>query len=75
MHPSPPPCPSGLPCRYETNLLNTAAQALDFLEVAGHHPNIYVHLDTYHMNVSGQGLSAGGASRKALLGCGFGGLT
>lgn len=40
-------------CRYETNLLNTAAQALDFLEDAGHHPNIFVHLDTYHMNASG----------------------
>lgn len=42
---------------YETNLLNTAAQAMDFLEDAGHHPNIYVHLDSYHMNASGSWLA------------------
>lgn len=36
--------------RYETNLLNTAAQALAYLDALGH-PNVYVHLDTYHMNI------------------------
>lgn len=36
--------------RYETNLLNTAAQALDYLDELGH-PNVGVHLDSYHMNI------------------------
>lgn len=36
--------------RYETNLLNTANQALTFLDELDH-PNIGVHLDTYHMNI------------------------
>lgn len=34
--------------RYETNLLNTAAQAVAMIEVIGR-PNVLVHLDTYHM--------------------------
>jgi D-psicose/D-tagatose/L-ribulose 3-epimerase len=36
--------------RYESNLLNTAKQAITFLDELGH-PNIGVHLDTYHMNI------------------------
>jgi D-psicose/D-tagatose/L-ribulose 3-epimerase len=36
--------------RYETNLLNSASQALSMLEVIDR-PNVYVHLDTYHMNI------------------------
>jgi D-psicose/D-tagatose/L-ribulose 3-epimerase len=36
--------------RYETNLLNTATQALAFVEEVGA-PNLGVHLDTYHMNI------------------------
>ena len=36
--------------RYETNLLNTAAQAVDFCERVGA-PNVKVHLDCYHMNI------------------------
>lgn len=36
--------------RYETNLLNTAQQALDMLDRIDR-PNAYVHLDTYHMNI------------------------
>lgn len=36
--------------RYETNLLNTAAQALAYLDELGH-PNVGVHLDSYHMNI------------------------
>ena len=36
--------------RYETNLFNTAGQALAYLDELGH-PNVGVHLDTYHMNI------------------------
>jgi D-psicose/D-tagatose/L-ribulose 3-epimerase len=36
--------------RYETNLLNTGAQALRFIDEVGE-PNVYVHLDTFHMNI------------------------
>ena len=42
----------GLECvnRYETNLLNTAAQAVDYIGEVGA-PNVVVHLDSYHMNI------------------------
>jgi D-psicose/D-tagatose/L-ribulose 3-epimerase len=36
--------------RYESNLLNTAAQTLDLIEAIGE-DNVVVHLDTYHMNI------------------------
>jgi D-psicose/D-tagatose/L-ribulose 3-epimerase len=36
--------------RYETNLLNTANQALEMIDVIDR-PNVVVHLDTYHMNI------------------------
>ncbi len=36
--------------RYETNHLNTAAQALEMLDKVDA-PNVVVHLDTYHMNI------------------------
>src|SRR5256885_6207545 len=36
--------------RYESNLLNTAAQALEFIDEVGQ-PHVCVHLDTYHMNI------------------------
>lgn len=36
--------------RYETNLLNTAAQALAFCEATGM-ANVKIHLDSYHMNI------------------------
>jgi len=36
--------------RYETNLLNTARQALGLIDEIGA-DNIVVHLDTYHMNI------------------------
>lgn len=36
--------------RYETNLLNTGAQALRFIDEVGE-PNVFVHLDTFHMNI------------------------
>lgn len=37
--------------RYETNLLNTAAQAMELIEGEVQHPNVFVHLDSYHMNI------------------------
>jgi D-psicose/D-tagatose/L-ribulose 3-epimerase len=36
--------------RYESNLLNTAEQALRFIDDVGA-PNLVVHLDSYHMNI------------------------
>ncbi len=36
--------------RYESNLLNTASQALEMLDDVNA-PNVVVHLDTYHMNI------------------------
>ena len=36
--------------RYETNLFNTAVQALEIVQEIGA-PNLGVHLDTYHMNI------------------------
>jgi D-psicose/D-tagatose/L-ribulose 3-epimerase len=47
------------PCnRYETHLLNTAAQSLALLERIGE-PNTSVHLDTYHMNIEEKGIGHG----------------
>jgi D-psicose/D-tagatose/L-ribulose 3-epimerase len=36
--------------RYESNLINTVAQALALVRLSGS-DNIYVHLDTFHMNI------------------------
>lgn len=36
--------------RYESNLINTAHQAVDFLKDVDH-PNVFIHLDSYHMNI------------------------
>ncbi|HEY6932915.1 MAG TPA: sugar phosphate isomerase/epimerase family protein [Marmoricola sp.] len=36
--------------RYETNVLNTTAQTLDFIAEVDR-PNVVAHLDTYHMNI------------------------
>ena len=36
--------------RYETNLLNTAAQTVEYIREVGA-PNVVVHLDSYHMNI------------------------
>jgi D-psicose/D-tagatose/L-ribulose 3-epimerase len=47
------------PCnRYETHLLNTSTQSLQFLELLNE-PNVTIHLDTYHMNIEEKGISAG----------------
>ena len=49
--------------RYETNVLNTAAQASAFVDEIGE-PNVKVHLDSYHMNIEEESL------RRAVLTCG-----
>lgn len=41
--------------RYESNILNTARQALAYVDgIAA--DNVYVHLDTYHMNIEESGM-------------------
>jgi D-psicose/D-tagatose/L-ribulose 3-epimerase len=44
--------------RYETHLLNTGWQAVEMIERIGAQ-NIFVHLDTYHMNIEEKGISQG----------------
>jgi D-psicose/D-tagatose/L-ribulose 3-epimerase len=41
--------------RYESNLLNTAKQAVAYIDEVGA-DNLYVHLDTYHMNIEEAGM-------------------
>lgn len=36
--------------RYETSLINTAEQALEIINAIAE-PNVFLHLDTYHMNI------------------------
>ena len=36
--------------RYETNIMNTAQEAMDYIKDLGM-PNVKIHLDTYHMNI------------------------
>jgi D-psicose/D-tagatose/L-ribulose 3-epimerase len=36
--------------RYESNLLNTSAQTVEYITEVGS-PNVVVHLDSYHMNI------------------------
>lgn len=36
--------------RYETNIVNTTAETLAFIDSIGR-DNVYAHLDTYHMNI------------------------
>jgi len=43
--------------RYESNLLNTSSQAIEFIQDVGS-PNLVVHLDTYHMNIEEEPASA-----------------
>lgn len=42
--------------RYESHLLNTAAQAVGLIERIGE-PNVFVHLDSYHMNIEEKGFA------------------
>lgn len=44
--------------RYETHLLNTGWQAVAMIEKVGAH-NMFVHLDTYHMNIEEKGVAKG----------------
>jgi D-psicose/D-tagatose/L-ribulose 3-epimerase len=44
--------------RYENHLLNTGAQAVAKLERIGA-PNMFVHFDTYHMNIEEKGIALG----------------
>ena len=42
--------------RYETHLVNLAEQALDLIERIGEE-NVFLHLDTYHMNIEEKGFA------------------
>ncbi|MCB1357552.1 MAG: sugar phosphate isomerase/epimerase [Maritimibacter sp.] len=44
--------------RYETHLINTGRQAADMVERIGA-ANMFVHLDTYHMNIEEKGIAQG----------------
>jgi D-psicose/D-tagatose/L-ribulose 3-epimerase len=44
--------------RYESHLLNTGWQAVAMIEKVGE-PNLFVHLDTYHMNIEEKGAANG----------------
>ena len=44
--------------RYETHLLNTGWQGVDMIERIGA-DNMFVHLDTYHMNIEEKGIAQG----------------
>ncbi|PKQ06081.1 MAG: sugar phosphate isomerase/epimerase, partial [Alphaproteobacteria bacterium HGW-Alphaproteobacteria-10] len=56
------------PCnRYETHLLNTGAAARSVIERSGA-DNVFIHLDTYHMNIEEVSYSKGFADAGDLLG-------
>ena len=56
------------PCnRYETHLLNTAHQTAEIIERVGAE-NVFIHLDTYHMNIEEAGMAAGFANAGDHLG-------
>jgi D-psicose/D-tagatose/L-ribulose 3-epimerase len=44
--------------RYETHLLNTGWQAVEMVDRIGA-DNVFVHLDTYHMNIEEKGIARG----------------
>lgn len=44
--------------RYESHLINSAKQAVDLVERIGM-DNVFVHLDTFHMNMEEKGLASG----------------
>lgn len=44
--------------RYESHLINTAAQGVEMVERVGRE-NLFVHLDTYHMNIEEKGVANG----------------
>lgn len=56
------------PCnRYETHLLNTAKQTAEIIERVGAQ-NVFIHLDTYHMNIEEAGMATGFADAGEHLG-------
>lgn len=56
------------PCnRYETHLLNTAGQAAEIIRRVGA-DNVFIHLDTYHMNIEEAGMCEGFADAGTHLG-------
>ncbi len=56
------------PCnRYETHLLNTARQSAEIIERVGAE-NVFIHLDTYHMNIEEMSMSEGFADAGEHLG-------
>jgi D-psicose/D-tagatose/L-ribulose 3-epimerase len=44
--------------RYETHLINTASQGVSMIEKIGS-DNLFLHLDTYHMNIEEKGVANG----------------
>jgi D-psicose/D-tagatose/L-ribulose 3-epimerase len=52
--------------RYETHLLNTGWQAVAMIERIGA-DNMFVHLDTYHMNIEEKGIAQGIIDARAHL--------
>lgn len=56
------------PCnRYETHLLNTARQSAELIERVGA-DNVFIHLDTYHMNIEEVSMAEGFADAGKHLG-------
>jgi D-psicose/D-tagatose/L-ribulose 3-epimerase len=56
------------PCnRYETHLINRAVDARKILEKIGA-DNLFIHLDTYHMNIEEESFEAGFAAAGTWLG-------
>lgn len=56
------------PCnRYETHLLNTARQSAELIERVGA-DNVFIHLDTYHMNIEEVSMAEGFADAGEHLG-------
>lgn len=53
--------------RYETNVFNTAKQAKIFIQTYGIE-NVYIHLDTFHMNIEEESLSKAILEANSLLG-------
>jgi len=52
--------------RYETHLINTGRQAVEMIERVGA-DNMFVHLDTYHMNIEEKGAANGILDARAHL--------
>ncbi len=56
------------PCnRYETHLLNTSSQSASMIDRVGAE-NVFIHLDTYHMNIEEKGFREGFADAGNHLG-------